>query len=162
MAAGTSGADVIIYATGFEVENQLHAAPLRGPEGRVMFHDSLEAYKGCAVAGFPNYFMITGPNTGLGHNSMIYMIESGARYVTAAIKTLRDNALHSLAVKPEAQASYNRTLQARLKGTVWTTGCRSWYLDKHGHNFAIWPGFTFTYRRMTRRFDVENYLQVKD
>ncbi|MES2902156.1 MAG: NAD(P)/FAD-dependent oxidoreductase [Pseudomonadota bacterium] len=149
--------DIIIFGTGFEVENALHAAELRGPGGRVMFASDLESYKGCAVAGFPNYFMITGPNTGLGHNSMIYMIESGVNYVVDAVRTMRERGLQSVAVKPEVQARYNEQVQRSLKGTVWSTGCRSWYLDKNGRNFAIWPGFTFAYRQLTRRFDSENY-----
>ncbi len=149
--------DAIIFGTGFEVENALHAATVRGPGGKVMFEADLESYKGCAVAGFPNYFMITGPNTGLGHNSMIYMIESSANYVLGAVQAIRAGGLHSVDVKPAVQARYNQQLQRALRGTVWSQGCRSWYLDRNGRNFAIWPGFTFVYRHLTRRFDIDNY-----
>lgn len=150
--------DVIVLATGFQVEQGLHACAVRGRGGKIMFADSLESYKGCAVAGFPNYFMIIGPNTGLGHNSMIYMIESAVSYVCAAVKTIGERKLHSVEVKEEVQREYNVRIQKRLKGTVWSLGCRSWYLDQSGRNFTIWPGFTFAYRRITRRFDIDNYL----
>ncbi|SHG57778.1 NAD(P)/FAD-dependent oxidoreductase [Massilia sp. CF038] len=149
--------DAIIFGTGFNVEHALHTARVRGRGGKVLFQDDLQAYKGCAVAGFPNYFLITGPNTGLGHNSMIYMIESGVRYAVDAVQTIRSRALHSVEVKEEAQRSFNDALQRRMRGTVWSTGCKSWYLDQAGRNYTLWPGFTFTYRRLTRRFDIENY-----
>lgn len=150
--------DAIVFGTGFDVEHALHAAQVRGRGGKVLFQSSVEAYKGCAVAGFPNYFVITGPNTGLGHNSIIYMIESGAKYVLDAIETIRDRRLHSVEPKESAQRAYNDDLQRRMKGTVWSSGCKSWYLDKQGHNYTLWPGFTFAYRRITRRFDIENYV----
>jgi cation diffusion facilitator CzcD-associated flavoprotein CzcO len=152
--------DVIVYGTGFNVEYALHAAEVEGRGGKRLFADSLEAYKGCAVAGFPNYFLVTGPNTGLGHNSMIYMIESGVRYVVDAVSTIRAHQLHSVEPKADVQRAYNTDLQRRLRGTVWSSGCKSWYLDAHGRNYTLWPGFTFTYRRLTRRFDIENYQVI--
>lgn len=150
--------DAIVFGTGFDVEHAMHAVEVRGRGGKVLFQSDLEAYKGCAVAGFPNYFMITGPNTGLGHNSIIYMIESGVKYVVDAIGTIRDQGLHSVEPKAEAQRAYNADLQHRMQGTVWSSGCKSWYLDKEGRNYTLWPGFTFSYRRITRRFDIENYV----
>jgi cation diffusion facilitator CzcD-associated flavoprotein CzcO len=150
--------DAIVFGTGFDVEHTLAAPQVRGRGGRQLFVDDKEGYKGCAVAGFPNYFTITGPNTGLGHNSMIYMIESGVAYVLEAIRAIRAGKLHSVEVKQEVQRAYNADLQRRMKRTVWSTGCKSWYLDKDGKNFSLWPGFTFSYRRMTRRFDIENYV----
>ncbi|UUZ53579.1 hypothetical protein LP419_33375 [Massilia sp. H-1] len=152
--------DAIIFGTGFDVEHALHPAVVRRRGGKVLFADSADAYKGCAVAGFPNYFLITGPNTGLGHNSMIYMIESGVRYVVDAIRTIREQNLHSVDVKDEVQRDYNANLRKRLQGTIWSTGCKSWYLDKEGRNYTLWPGFTFTYRHQTRRFDIGNYKVV--
>lgn len=155
-------ADVIIFATGFEVERVLNAADVRGRAGKRMFADSLDAYKGCTVTGFPNYFAIVGPNTGLGHSSMIYMIESAVNYAIDAIKTIRARKLHSVEVKEEVQRTWNATLQRKLRGGVWSSGCRNWYLDGKGRNFAIWPGFTFAYRRATRRFDSDNYILRQD
>jgi cation diffusion facilitator CzcD-associated flavoprotein CzcO len=150
--------DVIVFGTGFDVEQAATAVEIVGRGGQRMFAVNREAYKGCAVAGFPNYFMINGPNTGLGHNSMIYMVESGVAYVLEAIRDVLDLKLHSVEVKAEAQAAFNADLRRRMKGTVWSAGCKSWYLDKAGNNYTMWPGFTFSYRRMTRRFDVENYV----
>jgi cation diffusion facilitator CzcD-associated flavoprotein CzcO len=150
--------DAIVFGTGFDVEHAFSAAPVRGRGGKLLFAADKEAYKGCAVAGFPNYFMITGPNTGLAHNSMIYMIESGAAYVLEAVKAIRAGQLHSVEVKEDVQRRYNAGLQRRMRGTVWNSGCKSWYLDQEGRNFTLWPGFTFTYRRLTRSFDIENYV----
>jgi cyclohexanone monooxygenase len=154
--------DAIVLGTGFDVEHAMGPIMVRGRGGKSLLETAdgggLDAYKGCAVAGFPNFFMITGPNTGLGHNSMIYMIESGVAYVMDAIKLFRSNHWRSVEVKAEVQAVYNVDIQERLKGTVWATGCKSWYLDHNGKNTTLWPGFTFAYRRMTRHFDVENYL----
>ncbi|HEX8613082.1 MAG TPA: NAD(P)/FAD-dependent oxidoreductase [Telluria sp.] len=151
-------ADVIIFATGFEVERVLNAVEVRGRGGKRMFADSLEAYKGCTVAGFPNYFTIVGPNTGLGHSSMIYMIEASVNYALDAIKTIRARKLQTVDVKEEVQRAYNEALQRKLRGGVWSSGCKNWYLDGKGRNYAIWPGFTFAYRWATRRFDSENYI----
>lgn len=153
--------DAIIFGTGFDVAQAMGAVDVRGRGGRRLFEAGHEAYKGSTVAGFPNYFMITGPNTGLGHTSMIYMIESGVAYALDAIKTIRAQGLHSVEVKEDAQLAWNAALQRRMKGTVWSTGCKSWYLDQEGRNYTLWPGFTFTYRRLTRRFDSENYIVAK-
>lgn len=153
--------DVIIYATGFDVEHAYGPIELRG-RGGCSFGQALEdgagAYKGATVAGFPNFFMITGPNTLLGHNSMLYMIESGVRYAVDGVRRVLRDGLHSVEVKPEVQGAYNRRLQQKLKGTVWHTGCKSWYLDSRGRNLVIWPGFTFHYRQITRRFDIGSYI----
>jgi hypothetical protein len=102
--------------------------------------------------------MITGPNTLLGHNSMVYMIESGVRYAVDGVRRLLRDGLHSVEVRAAVQGAYNRKLQRKLKGTVWHTGCRSWYLDSRGRNLVIWPGFTFHYRHITRRFDIDSYI----
>jgi cation diffusion facilitator CzcD-associated flavoprotein CzcO len=152
--------DVIIYATGFDVEHAYGPIELRG-RGGCSFAQALEdgagAYKGATVAGFPNFFMITGPNTLLGHNSMIYMIESGVRYAVQGVRRVLRDGLHSVEVRPAVQGAYNRKLQQKLQGTVWHTGCQSWYLDSRGRNLVIWPGFTFHYRHLTRRFDIDSY-----
>ncbi len=150
--------DAIVFGTGFDVEQAVTAAEVVGREGKRLFAVNREAYKGCAVAGFPNYFMIAGPNTGLGHNSMIYMIESGVEYVLGAVRDILDLDLHSVEVKAEVQGAFNANLRRRMKGTVWSSGCKSWYLDKDGNNYTLWPGFTFAYRNLTRRFDIENYV----
>jgi cation diffusion facilitator CzcD-associated flavoprotein CzcO len=152
--------DAIIFGTGFDVEHAMHAVQVRGRGGKLLFAQNVEAYKGCAVAGFPNYFLITGPNTGLGHNSMIYMIESGVRYVVDAVRAIVGQELHSVDVRENVQSAYNAGLRRRMQGTVWSTGCKSWYLDKDGRNYTLWPGFTFSYRHLTRRFDIGSYIVV--
>ncbi len=153
--------DAIIYGTGFHATDPLPAGMVFGQNGIDIldaWKDGIEAYKGCTVSGFPNLFIVPGPNTGLGHSSMVYMIESHIQFVMAAIKTMDKNKLATVNVRPEVQASYNEKIQARMKGTIWNTGgCQSWYMDENGKNTTLWPGFTFAYRRLTRQFDLENF-----
>jgi cyclohexanone monooxygenase len=154
--------DALIFATGFEVEHGQSGVEIAGRDGQLLSQRSiggLEAYKGICVPGFPNFFMLAGPNTGLSHNSMIYMIESMAQYVLQALQLLRQH--QTLEVKSEICHSYNQGIQQRLKNTVWSTGCKSWYLSSTGKNHALWPGFTFEYRRLTRSFDVAAYHVTK-
>jgi cation diffusion facilitator CzcD-associated flavoprotein CzcO len=123
-----------------------------------------EAYKGTTVSGFPNFFMLMGPNTGLGHNSMVFMIESQIQYVMDSLRQMRERNLAWVDVKPSVQARFNRRLQARMSRSVWATGgCVSWYHTATGKNTTLWPGFTFEFRYRTRQFDLQNYRaeQVK-
>lgn len=152
--------DTLIFATGFEAQSAFSAIDIRGLGGQRLggaLGGSVEAYKGATVAGFPNLFMIAGPNTGLGHGSMIHMIESGVTYALDAIKTLRRHQLRSIEVRPAAQRDYNARLQRRLARTVWGTGCSSWYLDRDGRNRTLWPGIGLGYRWATRRLDLQHY-----
>jgi hypothetical protein len=115
--------------------------------------------RGCTVAGFPNLFLLVGPNVGVGHTSMVYMIESQLAYVLDALRTMAHEGLAVLETTPEAQAAYRELIAARSRRTVWLAGgCRSWYLDRHGHNTTLWPDFTFRFRALTRRLDRENYV----
>ena len=153
--------DTIIFGTGFHVSDSPAAAYIRG-RGGVLLRDAwaqgMEAYKGTAVAGFPNLFLLVGPNTGLGHTSMVYMIESQVAYVIDALRTMDSAHLSTVEVRADAQARYNDGLRAQLDDSVWSTGgCRSWYLDAQGRNTSLWPGFSFAFRRQTRRFDVAAY-----
>jgi cyclohexanone monooxygenase len=152
--------DTIVFGTGFSIASAFSAIAIHGRGGARLGGEGSEippAYKGASMHGFPNLFMITGPNTGLGHNSMIYMIESGVAYALDAIRRLRSGGWHSVEVRAEAQRDYNGWLARRLAGTVWATGCRSWYLDSRGRNGVLWPGFSFSYRWITRHFDAERY-----
>jgi hypothetical protein len=118
----------------------------------------MQAYLGTSIAGFPNMFMLVGPNTGLGHNSIVFMIESQVEYVLDALRTMDSAGLASVDVLPSAQETFNAELQKRLRGTVWSTGgCASWYLDDTGRNTTLWPGSTWPFRRRTRRFDPAAY-----
>ena len=118
----------------------------------------MQAYKGTSVHGFPNLFFLVGPNTGLGHSSMVFMIESQVRYVTAALDHMRSTGRTAIEPSREAQADYVEDLQQRMQRTVWSVGgCASWYLDSHGRNVTLWPRATFTFRQLTRSFDPAAY-----
>jgi cation diffusion facilitator CzcD-associated flavoprotein CzcO len=153
--------DVIVFGTGFKVMDMPAAEIIRGRGGRSLadvWQGSMSAYLGTSVAGFPNLFMMTGPNTGLGHNSMVYMIESQLDYVLGALRTMEERGVTALDVRPEVQDAYNEELQKSLDGTVWTSGgCASWYLDDTGRNPTLWPGASWRFRQRTRRFDPAAY-----
>jgi cation diffusion facilitator CzcD-associated flavoprotein CzcO len=152
--------DTILVATGFHVTDMPAAGYVRGRGGQTLaevWRDSPQAYLGTTVSGFPNLFLMIGPNTGLGHTSMVYMIESQLAYVLDCLRLMERRGLKAVEVRTEAQAAYNDEIQRRLRGTVWMSGCKSWYLDAHGRNTALWPGFTFEYRWRTRRFDAASY-----
>src|SRR3954447_11509785 len=154
--------DAIILGTGFYVSDLPFAHGVRGRDGRTMaevFDGSPQGYMGTAIAGFPNLFLLTGPNTGLGHNSIVYMLESQFTYVIDALRVLRERGAGVVEVRPEAQRRFNEKIQAAMKDTVWTTGgCASWYIDRNGLNTTLWPGWTWQFRRMTRRFDPKPYV----
>ena len=153
-------ADVIIYGTGFQATDTLGPLRVTGRDGVRLdeaWRGGMHAYYGTTVPGFPNFFMISGPNTGLGHNSVIFMFEAQIGYVLDCIKTMRRRGLHTLEVRAHVEADHNEAVQRRLLRTVWSTGCRSWYLDAHGRNVTLWPGFTFDYWRRMRRVDWRAY-----
>jgi hypothetical protein len=135
--------------------------PVRGRGGQELgesWKDGAEAYLGTTVSGFPNFFTLVGPNTALGHNSLIYMIESQIAYVLDAVRVLRSRELKTLEVQKPVQDAFNQWLQGRLGRSVWATGgCHSWYQTRTGKITTLWPGFTFEYRWRLRRFDEHNY-----
>jgi cation diffusion facilitator CzcD-associated flavoprotein CzcO len=153
--------DTIIFGTGFQVTDAPIAHRIKGRDGRSLgqhWDGSMQAYKGISIAGFPNLFFMIGPNTGLGHNSMVFMIESHLNYVIDALRTMEGRCVEVVEVLPEAQRQYNDELQAAMEGTVWTAGhCQSWYLDDTGRNTTLWPGWTFRFRQSTRKFDAGAY-----
>ena len=153
--------DTIILGTGFHVTDPPTAQLVRGRGGRTLaeaFATGIQAYRGATMSGVPNFFKITGPNTGLGHNSMIYMIESHLRYVVDALRVMDEQQIAAFEVRPEAMAAYNARIQAKMRKTVWMSGCASWYLDANGNNVTLWPDFTFRSRHQTRRFDEGAYV----
>ncbi|MGW5298100.1 flavin-containing monooxygenase [Rhodococcus aetherivorans] len=161
----TRQVDAIVVATGFHVTDSPTFAGIFGKDGRsladVFDATGMQGYKGAAVAGFPNMFFLVGPNTGLGHTSMVYMIESQLNYLVDAIETIDRHRIGTVEVRPEVQGEYNRNLQDALKRSVWSNGgCASWYLDKHGNNTTLWPSFTFEFRRITKHFDLDAYRSV--
>ncbi len=152
--------DTIVLATGFEAAEPFVPFPIRGRGGLELadvWGDGAEAYLGTTINGFPNFFMLVGPNTALGHSSMILMIEAQVAYVLDALRTMASRGLRSVDVRADVQARYNVRLRLRLSRTVWSTGCASWYLTRSGKNTTLWPGFTIEYRLRTRRFDLRSY-----
>jgi cation diffusion facilitator CzcD-associated flavoprotein CzcO len=158
-------ADVIIYGTGFKVTDALGEQRIVGRNGRKIqdaWADGIEAHHGVTVAGFPNYFMLLGPNTGLGHNSVVFMIESQVQHVLSCLRLLADGRSDVIEVRPAAQRRFNDRLQRRLGKAVWSEGgCKSWYLDEHGVNRTLWPGFTFEYWARTRRARRADYAMSR-
>ena len=155
--------DTIILGTGFQVTDPPVAHRVTGRDGRTLAEvwqaQGMAAHRGLTVAGFPDLFFLVGPNTGLGHTSIVVMIEAQLRYLVSALDQLDALGLAVLQPRQEAQDAWNARLQADLEGTVWNTGgCSSWYLDANGRNTTLWPTFTSTYRRETARCDLSEYL----
>lgn len=155
--------DVLVFGTGFRATEMPMAHRIRGRHGRWLAsdwrHGGARAYLGTTVAGFPNLFLLTGPNSALAHNSVLMGIENQVGYVLDALRVMRSHRLAAVEVQPHAQQAFVREVQARMAGTVWVRGgCHSWFLDSTGCNTTVWPWFTSRLRRLTRRFDTENYL----
>ena len=154
--------DVIVVATGFWTTEQPIAERIVGRERRSLAEEwaggGMSAYKGTTVHGYPNLFMLTGPNTGQGHSSVVFVIESQVAYLRDALRTMREREYAAVEPRATAQRRWNADVQRRMKRTVWNTGgCSSWYLDTHGRNTVLWPKATFTLRRRLARFDVDAY-----
>jgi cation diffusion facilitator CzcD-associated flavoprotein CzcO len=131
-----------------------------GRDGRDLnaaWRDGAEAYLGITVSGFPNLFLLYGPNTNLGHNSIIYMLESQIRYVVGCVRAIQRYGVRWLDVRPDVQRAFNRELRRRFRTTIWDKGCTSWYKTADGKIVSNWPGFTFAYRRATRRPDPRDF-----
>lgn len=153
--------DVLIYATGFRANEPLAELHIAGRGGHSLEHEwryGAEAYYGIAAAGYPNFFMLLGPNTGLGHNSIILMIEAQVRYVMHCLGWLFREGASEVEVRRDVQRAFNAKLKDMLARTVWQSGCRSWYLNENGSNSTIWPGYTFSYRWQTRQPDPHDFL----
>jgi cation diffusion facilitator CzcD-associated flavoprotein CzcO len=160
----TSGArrevDVIIFGTGFHVSDPPVAEQLRGVDGRLMsevWEGTPRAYLGTSVPGFPNLFLLLGPNTGLGHSSMVYMIETQIEHILRAIDAMESRTANTIEVRHSVYEDFNRQVDANMKGTVWDSGCASFYLDATGRNGVLWPDWTWRFRRMATRFDEGAY-----
>jgi cation diffusion facilitator CzcD-associated flavoprotein CzcO len=148
--------DAIIFGTGFHVTDAFDNLDIIGTHdrnlGKEWSVEGMRTHLGITVSGFPNLFFLLGPNTGLGHNSVVFMIESQIRYVMDAIRLVDDNRAGAIEVRPTVQEDFNTDIQRKLVRGVWTQGgCTSWYLDAKGVNRTIWPGFTWRYWMDTRR-----------
>ncbi len=155
--------DVLIYGTGFAASDFLAPMGIRGLDGRELnqaWEQGAEAYKGISVHGFPNLFLLYGPNTNLGHNSIIYMLESQFPYVLSCLQQL-DQGVRHLDVRAPVQQAWNQRLQHDIEHSVWEQGCNSWYKNAAGKHTNNWAGFTFSYRQHTRQPNWSDYDLVR-
>jgi cation diffusion facilitator CzcD-associated flavoprotein CzcO len=154
--------DTIVCGTGFHVADTPYARRLRGKDGRLLsevWQGGAEAYLGTTVAGFPNLFLLSGPNSNQGHTSMVYMIESQVHYVLDCLRQMEEGALGTVEIRPDVLTAFNEEIQARMPRTVWMSGgCSSWYQDAEGRVSFHWPDFSFRFRRRTSSFDLSSYL----
>ncbi len=153
-------ADVIIYGTGFKTVDFLAPMSVTGLAGRRLedaWANGAEAYLGISVTGFPNFFMLYGPNTNLGGNSIIYMLEGQISYALTAIRALEADGLDWIDVRPEVQSEFSAWVQRTSRTSVWESGCHSWYTTASGRNTNNWPDHTFLYRYRVRHFDLSRY-----
>jgi len=158
--------DTIILGTGFIVDprgymNKFNLKGLPGHDILEDWKDGAEAYLGNTVTGYPNMFQLVGPNAGLGHNSILFMIESQVHYILQCMKEVQKRDVGYLNVKKEAQVEFNEEIQSRIKGSVWTSGCKSWYQQADGKNFALWPSSTLEFYRRNRNVIARHYEWVK-
>jgi cation diffusion facilitator CzcD-associated flavoprotein CzcO len=153
--------DTIIFATGFHVTDMPLGAWLHARDGQSLeehWRGSPQAYMGTTVAGCPNAFVLVGPNTGLGHNSIVFIIEAQLAYMMDCLRHMESAGAATFEVREEAQRRFNEEIQRHLRGSVWNTGgCASWYIDVNGKNTVIWPGSTWPFRHRLRRFDPTDY-----
>jgi len=154
--------DCIILGTGFHATDPLPRGVIAGRDGVDLLDawgDGAQAYLGTTVAGFPNLFFVVGPNTGLGHSSMVFMIESQVAYILDALRRMRREGVQAVEVREPVQRAFNEGLQGKLGHAIWSAGgCASWYIDpRSGRNTTLWPGFTWQFRRATASFRMTDY-----
>lgn len=148
--------DVIVYATGYDATDGMIAYPVIGRDGLALsqfWADFPRAYLGTTLPGFPNLFIMNGPNTGIGHTSAIYVIEAQMPYVMSSIKAVLEQDRHTIEPRPEVEERYTTGLHTEMKKMIWDKGgCNSWYKGKSGKVISLFPGFSFSFRRLTSRF----------
>jgi cation diffusion facilitator CzcD-associated flavoprotein CzcO len=152
--------DAIILGTGFQATDLLAPIRITGRDGLLLseaWREGAEAYLGISVATFPNLFILYGPNTNLGHSSIVFMLEAQIGYVRQAVDRLARGDLAWVDVRADVQDAFNDEIQRRIKASVWAQGCTSWYQTASGKNPLNWPGFTLSYRLRTRKFPERHY-----
>jgi cation diffusion facilitator CzcD-associated flavoprotein CzcO len=152
--------DTIVWGTGFQVTDIPFAHLVYGVGGRSLadvWDGSMKAFKGTSIPGFPNFWMLAGPNTGLGHSSMVYMIETHIAHVMGALEAMDAAGAGIAQVRPEAMDRFIADVDARMGKTVWASGCKSWYQDATGRISVLWPDWTWKFRRDVKRFDPAEY-----
>ncbi|KAA1421651.1 NAD(P)/FAD-dependent oxidoreductase [Nocardioides humilatus] len=154
--------DLIVWSTGYDATDGVISYPVIGKDGVKLdaFWDEFpRAYLGTAMPGFPNLFVVTGPNTGIGHTSAIFVIEAQMEYIMRAIERTRAAGATSIEVTADAEDAYTTMVHSEMERTVWKNGgCQSWYQSKSGHVIAMFPGFSFSFRRLARRFRPEHHV----
>lgn len=154
--------DCLIYGTGFITDPRIYLKSFEcygenGLELKQAWKNGAESYYGVSTHGFPNLFQLLGPNTVLGHNSVIFMIESQVNYILQMIQALERTQTDAIVVKESVQVRFNANLQKQFKGTVWQSGCASWYQQDGGKNFALWPSYTWKYWLKTQKVNLADY-----
>lgn len=153
--------DAIVLATGFKLDIANAPFEIRGLGGvkldDIWNQPGSKAYMGMSISGFPNWFVMLGPNTGPGHTSVLVYTEAQAGYILQAVQTLLNRNLRYLNVRKQAQDAWHKKIQSRMKYTSWTSGCRSWYLDANGENHTLFPGLASEYVLAARQFKSEKY-----
>jgi cation diffusion facilitator CzcD-associated flavoprotein CzcO len=153
--------DALIFGTGFRPTDPPLAPHILGRAGRTLqeaWAGSPKAHAGTTVAGFPNLFLLLGPNTGLGHNSVVYMTEAQLDHVTGALRFMRARGVKAIEPREESQQAWMNVIDRRMRGTVWVAGgCASWYLDRTGRNSTLWPDSSWSYHRRASHFRAREY-----
>lgn len=153
--------DLIIYSTGYDATDGVISYPVVGKDGQTLkdfWHDYPRAYLGTAIPKFPNLYIVTGPNTGIGHTSAIFVIESQMQYIMKSISAAMHKNDKVIEVTERAEDNYTNMIHSEMTKTVWDFGgCNSWYQSKSGKVVAMFPGFTFNYRRMANNFKPEHH-----
>ena len=152
--------DALIYGTGFRATEFLAPMQISGAQGQQLsevWADGAEAYKGVSVHGFPNLFMLYGPNTNLGSNSIIFMIECQVGYIMQCVQRLKRGGFKAVDVKAQVMQAYNSDIQNKLKASVWSAGCSSWYHNEQGKVTNNWPGLTQEYKQLLAKLDSDSF-----
>ena len=154
--------DLIIWSTGYDATDGMISYPVIGKDNRRLasaWEEFPRAYLGTAIPGFPNLFVVTGPNTGIGHTSAIFVIESQMKYIIGSIRQLEKSGKQAIEVSADAEDQYTQMVHSEMEKTVWKSGgCTSWYQSKSGHVIAMFPGFSFTFNRLASRFKTKHHL----
>ncbi len=154
--------DLIVWSTGYDATDGLISYPVIGKDKKPLssfWEEYPRAYLGTTIPGFPNLFVVTGPNTGIGHTSALFVIESQIKYITNSIRHLEQSGKQAIEVRECAEDEYTQMVHSEMEKTVWKSGgCTSWYQSKSGHVVAMFPGFSFTFRRLASRFKLKHHL----
>ena len=158
-------ADLVVLATGFQSTRLYGEMRISGPKDLTLeqaWAKEIRAHRSVAVKGFPNFFMMYGPNSNLGHSSVLIMFEAQAAYIARLLIKAKRSARPTIMVRPDAEVAYNLAIQKDLKKTVWNSDCNSWYKDPQGHIFSLWPHSTSRFIREMRRASTAEYRFYND